>query len=221
MQILSTSWPVKRTTICLHIRRDNLYNYTNKKWPKISDKFSDENEKVSTISSCLLIHPMAFLFFYLKGRCLRCAKRFSLCFAVVFFDELANSMNFNPAFSRGVSMENLPRRRFAGTCCACCSWFTNCKHCFIDDEWTHNSISWIIHNAWKCTLVISDKVHVAWKRKMLHDVIGGHQAHIHEKIDLFIACVAGVRKGRGKELRRASKREGGGRRGTPARKPLF
>ena len=140
MLILSTSCPVKRTTICLHIRRDNLYNYTNKKWPKISDKFSDENEKVSTISSCLLIHPMAFLFFFLKGRCLRCARRFSLCFAVVFFDALANSMNFNPAFSRGVSMENLPRRRFAGTCCACCSWFTNCKHCFIDDEWIHNSI---------------------------------------------------------------------------------
>ena len=34
-------------------------------------------------------------------------------------------------------------------------------------------------------LVIGWKVYVAWKRKMLHDVIGGHQAYIHEKIDLW------------------------------------
>ena len=32
--------------------------------------------------------------------------------------------------------------------------------------------------------VIGSKVYVAWKQKMLHDVIGGHQAYIHEKIDL-------------------------------------
>ena len=39
----------------------------------------------------------------------------------------------------------------------------------------------------------------------------------------FLACVAGVRKGRGRgrELGRETTREGGGRRGTPARKPLF
>ena len=37
----------------------------------------------------------------------------------------------------------------------------------------------------KCALVIGGKVYVAWKRKMLHDVIGGHQAYIHEKIDLW------------------------------------
>ena len=30
----------------------------------------------------------------------------------------------------------------------------------------------------KCALVIDSKVYVAWKRKMLHDVIGGHQAYI-------------------------------------------
>ena len=41
-------------------------------------------------------------------------------------------------------------------------------------------------------LVISDKVPVAWTRKMLrdvalHDVIGGHQAHIQRKIYLFMA----------------------------------
>ena len=38
---------------------------------------------------------------------------------------------------------------------------------------------------------------------------------------LTLACVAGVRKGRGRELGRETTREGGGRRGTPARKPLF
>ena len=37
----------------------------------------------------------------------------------------------------------------------------------------------------------------------------------------MIACVAGVREGRGRELGRETAREGGGRRGTPARKPLF
>ena len=36
-----------------------------------------------------------------------------------------------------------------------------------------------------------------------------------------VACVAGVRKGRERELGRETTREGGGRRGTPARKPLF
>ena len=33
--------------------------------------------------------------------------------------------------------------------------------------------------------------------------------------------MAGVRKGRGSELGHETKREGGGRRETPARKPLF
>ena len=35
------------------------------------------------------------------------------------------------------------------------------------------------------TLVIGGKVYVAWKRKMLDDVIGGHQEYIHEKIYLW------------------------------------
>ena len=44
----------------------------------------------------------------------------------------------------------------------------------------HMSLSWIIYDN---ALVISGKVYVAWKRKMLHDVslhyvIGGHQAYI-------------------------------------------
>ena len=39
----------------------------------------------------------------------------------------------------------------------------------------------------------------------------------------ILACVAGVRRGsgRGRELGQETTREGGGRRGTPARKPLF
>ena len=41
------------------------------------------------------------------------------------------------------------------------------------------------------------------------------------KIAFLLACVAGVRKGRGRELGRGTTREGGGRRGTPARKPMF
>ena len=36
-----------------------------------------------------------------------------------------------------------------------------------------------------------------------------------------VACAAGVRKGRGRELGRETTRERGGRRGTLARKPLF
>ena len=35
-----------------------------------------------------------------------------------------------------------------------------------------------MNKAWKRTLVIRGKVYVAWKRKMLHDVIDGHQAYI-------------------------------------------
>ena len=42
----------------------------------------------------------------------------------------------------------------------------------------HNSLSLIIH---ECALVIGGKVYVAWKRKMLHDVIGGHQEYIFMK----------------------------------------
>ena len=36
-----------------------------------------------------------------------------------------------------------------------------------------------------------------------------------------LACVAGVRKGRGRELEHETTCEGEGRRGMPARKPLF
>ena len=34
----------------------------------------------------------------------------------------------------------------------------------------------------KCALVIGGKVFVAWKRKMLHDVSGGHQAYIRRNL---------------------------------------
>ena len=42
-----------------------------------------------------------------------------------------------------------------------------------------------MNNTWKCALVIGGKVYVTWKRKMLHDVIGGHQAYIYEKVYLW------------------------------------
>ena len=43
-----------------------------------------------------------------------------------------------------------------------------------------------MNNTCEYALVIGGKVYVAWKRKMLHDVIGGHQAYIQGNKDLFI-----------------------------------
>ena len=43
-----------------------------------------------------------------------------------------------------------------------------------------------MNKTWNFALVIGGKVYVAWKRKMLHDVIGGHQAYIQRKKDWFI-----------------------------------
>ena len=43
-----------------------------------------------------------------------------------------------------------------------------------------------MNNTCEYALVIGGKVYVAWKRKMLHDVIGGHQAYIQRNKDLFI-----------------------------------
>ena len=40
-----------------------------------------------------------------------------------------------------------------------------------------------MNTARKCALVFGGKVYVAWKHLMLHDVIGGHQAHIDRKKD--------------------------------------
>ena len=44
----------------------------------------------------------------------------------------------------------------------------------------------ILNNTWKYVLVIGSKVYVTWKRKILHEVIGGHQAYIQRNKDLFI-----------------------------------
>ena len=41
-------------------------------------------------------------------------------------------------------------------------------------------------NTSKCALVIGGEVCVAWKLKMLHDVIGGYQAYIQRKKDWFM-----------------------------------
>ena len=65
--------------------------------------------------------------------------------------------------------------------CKNCSWFTDLKHCFTDDEWTQQPF---MNDTWKFALVIGGKVYVAWKRKMLHDetlhdVTDGHQVYIH------------------------------------------
>ena len=60
-------------------------------------------------------------------------------------------------------------------CMGNCSWFTDSKLWFTDDELTH-----------QCALVIGGEVYVTWKRKMLHDVVGGYQAYIQRKKDLFV-----------------------------------
>ena len=71
-------------------------------------------------------------------------------------------------------MENLSGRGFGATCCACVSFAWE----IFRDSPMVNSVS---H-----ALVIGGEVYVAWKRKMLHDVIGGYQAYIQRKIYLFM-----------------------------------
>ena len=59
---------------------------------------------------------------------------------------------------------------------------------------------------------------------MLHYKSGSHRVPnvlICLILCFSLACMAGVRKGRGRELGRETTREGGGMRGTPSRKPLF
>ena len=87
-------------------------------------------------------------------------------------------------------MENLPRRGFTPdtTCCACSS--VSFTREIIRDSTMVNIVSQktqqpFMNNTRKCALVIGGKVYVAWKRKMLHDVIVGHQAYIQRKKDLF------------------------------------
>ena len=71
-------------------------------------------------------------------------------------------------------MENLPGRGFGVICCACVSF-----------AWEIVRDSPMVNTS-KCALVIGGEVYVAWKRKMLHDVIGGYQAYIQRKKDVFI-----------------------------------
>ena len=72
---------------------------------------------------------------------------------------------------------------FCVICKGNCPWFTDHKHCFTDDEKSHQPF---MNATWKCALVIGGKVYLAWKQKMLYDVtlhvIGGHQADIHRII---------------------------------------
>ena len=59
-------------------------------------------------------------------------------------------------------------------CVGNCLWFTDGK-LFTDNELTHQN----------APLVIGGEVYVAWKRKMLQDVTGRHQAYIQRKIYLW------------------------------------
>ena len=121
-------------------------------------------------------------------RCLRCAKRCSLLRGCllrsarlwILIGVLRRSFNGKSSSAR--ICRHLLCLQFCVIWMGNCSWFTDGKHCFTDDESTQQPL---MNNTWKCALVIGGKVYVAWKRKMLHDVIGGHQAYIHEKIDLW------------------------------------
>ena len=69
-------------------------------------------------------------------------------------------------------MENLPGRGLGATFCACVSFAWE----IVRDSPMVNSVS--------RALVIGGEDYVAWKRKMLHDVTGEHQAYIQRKIYL-------------------------------------
>ena len=96
---------------------------------------------------------------------------------IIIVRAIIQSWNFAD-FDLHISAENLPGRGFGALwshvlcfCVICmgnCSWFTDGKLWFTDDD-----------------LVISGEVYVAWKRRMLDDVIGGYQAYIQRKKDLF------------------------------------
>ena len=73
-------------------------------------------------------------------RCLRCVKRFSLCFAVSCCRRLL-CFRWISAFSRGVSVENIRRRGFPANCCACCSITCDSPIVNIDSRrWTNTSV---------------------------------------------------------------------------------
>ena len=68
-------------------------------------------------------------------------------------------------------MENLPGRGFGATCCAFVS-FASFAWEIVRDSLLVNFVS----------QTMNGEVYVAWKRKMLHDVTGRHQAYIHREI---------------------------------------
>ena len=80
-------------------------------------------------------------------------------------------------------MENLPRRGIAGTCCACS--YVSFGWEIVRDSPMVNIVSQTKHNSLFSNYYNLQSVYVAWKRKMFHDVIGGHQAYIHKKVDLW------------------------------------
>ena len=115
-------------------------------------------------------------------RCLRCAKRCSFCSAVscwLFLLRCSRWIWSRRSHSRGVSVENLPGRGFGATCCACVSFAWE----IVRDSPIVNFDSQTMNKHIK--LVIGGEVYVAWKCKMHYDVIGGHQAYIQRKRDLF------------------------------------
>ena len=115
-------------------------------------------------------------------RCfLCCAKRCSFFSAVSCWHLLCCSCWVWSwrSHSRGVSVENLPGRGFGATCCACVSFAWE----IVRDSPIVNFDSQTMNKHIK--LVIGGEVYVAWKCKMHYDVIGGHQAYIQRKRDLF------------------------------------
>ena len=72
-------------------------------------------------------------------------------------------------------MENLPGRGFGVTCCACVSFAWE----IVRDSPMVNFDSQTMNKHIKMRLGHRrQSLYVAWKRKMLHDVIGRYQAYI-------------------------------------------
>ena len=79
-------------------------------------------------------------------------------------------------------MENLPGRGFGVTCCACVSFAWE----IVRDSPMVNFDSQTMNKHFKMRLAHRRRSLCAWKHKMLHDVIGGYQACIQRKKDLFM-----------------------------------
>ena len=79
-------------------------------------------------------------------------------------------------------MENLPGRGLGATCCACVSFAWE----IVRDSPMVNFHSQAMNKHIKMHLGHRQGSLCYLQRKMLHDVIGGHQAYIQRKKDLFI-----------------------------------